>query len=78
MFPLPEKLSVYVVDKLNRIKSTLTDSSGETIVATLNNENDEFDENVGYELSLGSFLQKEMLKESDSKERFALYFAYFI
>ncbi|MBW4359599.1 DUF4270 family protein [Flavobacterium taihuense] len=67
MFPLPEKLSVYVVDKLNRIKATLTNSSGENSVAILNNTNDEFDESVNYELSLGSFLQKEMLKESDSK-----------
>jgi hypothetical protein len=67
MFPLPETLSVYVVDKLNRIKTTLTNSSGKSLVATLNDTNDEFDESVGYELSLGSFLQKEMLKESDSK-----------
>jgi len=67
MFPLPEKLSVYVVDKLNRIKTTLTNSTGENIVATLSNENDEFDESVGYQVSLGSFLQKEMQKESDSK-----------
>jgi hypothetical protein len=67
MFPLPEKLSVFVVDNLNRIKSTLTNSSGVSLAAVLNNKNDEFDENVGYELSLGSFLQKEMLKESDSK-----------
>jgi hypothetical protein len=67
MFPLPEKLSVYVVDKLNRIKSTLTNSSSADIVAVLNNGNDEFDENVNYELSLSSFLQKEILKESDSK-----------
>jgi hypothetical protein len=67
MFPLPEKLSVYVVDNLNRIKTTLADSNGTSLVAVLNNANDEFDETVGYELSLGSFLQKEMLKESDSK-----------
>jgi hypothetical protein len=67
MFPLPENLSVYVVDKLNRFKSTLTNAEGTTVVATLNNADDEFDENVNYELSLGSFLQKEMLKESDSK-----------
>ncbi len=67
MFPLPEKLSVYVVDKLNRLKSALTDSEGLNAVAALNNSNDEFDENVSYEISLGAFLQKEMLKESDSK-----------
>jgi hypothetical protein len=67
MFPLPSTLSVYVVDKLNRIKSTFADSSGATVVATLTGTRDEFDENIGYELSLGSFLQKEILKESDSK-----------
>ncbi len=67
MFPLPQTLSVYVVDKLNRIRSNLTDSGGVTSVATLTNTNDEFDENVDYELSLGTFLQKEMLKESDSQ-----------
>lgn len=67
MFPLPEQLNVYVVDKLNRIKTSLTDASGENLVATLTNDNDEFDESVGYQLSLGSFLQKEMTKDSDSK-----------
>lgn len=67
MFPLPQTLSVYVVDKLNRYKSTLTDATGASVVATLNNSNDEFDENVSYQMSLGAFLQKEMLKESDSK-----------
>lgn len=67
MFPLPEKLSVYVVDKLNRMKSTLNNSSGTAIEAVLNKGNDEFDENVNYELSLSSFLQKEMVKESDWK-----------
>ena len=67
MFPLPETLSVFVVDKLNRIRSTLTDSGGVTSVATLTNTDDEFDENIAYELSLAPFLQKEMLKESDSK-----------
>jgi hypothetical protein len=67
MFSLPEKLSVYVVDKLNRIKTPLVNSSNENLVATLYNGNDEFDETVGYQLSLGAFLQKEMLKESDAK-----------
>jgi hypothetical protein len=67
MFPLPETLSVYLVDNLNRIKSSLTDVAGSAVVATLNQANDEFDENVSYEISLGSFLQKEMLKESDSQ-----------
>lgn len=67
MFSLPESLSVYVVDKLNRIKTTLVNSSNESLVATLYDGNDEFDESVGYQLSLGAFLQKEMLKESDAQ-----------
>jgi len=67
MFPLPEKLSVYVVDNLNRIKTTLTNASGETVTADLYKDTDEFNENTAYEISLGAFLQKEMLKESDSK-----------
>lgn len=67
MFPLPEELSVYVVDKLNRIKTTLTNSAGESMLATLTDDDDEFDEITGYQLSVGNFLQKEMLKESDSR-----------
>ncbi|MGQ7946364.1 DUF4270 family protein [Flavobacterium sp. WC2509] len=67
MYPLPDTLSVYVVDKLNRIKSVFADSNGTTEVAILTNADDEFGENVGYQISLGAFLQKEMLKESDSK-----------
>lgn len=67
MFPLPESLSVYIVDNLNRIRSKLVNSDSESLVATLYDGNDEFDEAVGYQVSLGAFLQKEMLKESDAK-----------
>jgi hypothetical protein len=67
MFSLPENLTVYVADKLNRIKTQLVNSSNENLSATLYNGNDELDETVGYKLSVGSFLQKEMIKESDSK-----------
>jgi hypothetical protein len=68
MFPLPDNLSVYLVDNLNRIKSKLTNANSENVTAVLNNGTDnEFGENVQYELLLGSFLQKEMLKESDKR-----------
>lgn len=66
-FPLSDSLHVYVADKLNRISNTLTSSSGTALYAKLNKQSDEFNENVGYSLSVGGFLQKEMLKQSDSK-----------
>jgi hypothetical protein len=38
----------------------------------LNNENDEFKENVGYSISIGSFLQSELVKQSDSRSSLIL------
>lgn len=67
MFSLPESLSVYVADDLNRMKYTLVNLSSESLSAVLYNGNDEFDEGTSYQLSLSSFLQKEMLKQSDAK-----------
>ena len=66
-FPLSDSLRVYVADKLNRISNTLNNSSGTALYAKLNKKSDEFNENVGYSLSVGGFLQKEMIKQSDSK-----------
>lgn len=66
-YPLPDSLQVYVADKLNRISGTLNTSAGKTLYATLNKKSDEFNENVLYSLSVGNFLQKEMLKQSDSR-----------
>ncbi len=66
-FPLSDSLQVYVADKLNRISGSLNSSSGTALFAKLNKQSDEFNENVGYSLSVGGFLQKEMLKQSDSK-----------
>jgi hypothetical protein len=66
-FPLSDSLQVYVADKLNRIGGVLSDASGGALYAKLNKQSDEFNENVGYSLSVGNFLQKEMLKQSDSK-----------
>ena len=67
LFPLPEKLNVYVVDNLNRSQSQLSDASGNIITANLNATNDEFDENIGYEINISAFLQREMKKNSDLK-----------
>lgn len=64
-YPLPDSLQVYVVDNLNRIKSTLTTSSGATAYAILNTKKDEFNETIGYTVSVGSFLQSELVKVSD-------------
>lgn len=65
-YPLVDSLRVFVADKLNRITGTLN-NSGSATYAVLNKEKDEFNEDVGYSVSIGSFLQNEMIKKSDSK-----------
>lgn len=67
LFPLPQTLGVYLVDNMNRIKSKLTNANNETVTAALNRSDNEFGDDVQYEILLGSYLQKEMLKESDKK-----------
>ncbi|WP_269221746.1 DUF4270 family protein [Flavobacterium sp. IMCC34518] len=67
LFPLPQTLGVYLVDNMNRIKSKLTNANNETVTAALNRSDNEFGDDVQYEVLLGSYLQKEMLKESDKK-----------
>lgn len=71
-YPLVDSLRVLVGDKLNRIKGTLNTIAGNPIYAVLNNTSDEFNENVNYKISIGSFLQTEMLKQSDSKSSLIL------
>ncbi|WP_281235297.1 DUF4270 family protein [Flavobacterium gelatinilyticum] len=66
-YPLADSLQVYVGDNLNRISSSLLNSAGTTVYGILNKKSDEFNENVGYTIPIGAFLQKEMLKTSDSK-----------
>lgn len=65
-YPMPDSLRVFVADKLNRITGTLN-NTGTATYAVLNKEKDEFNENIGYEISIGAFLQNEMIKNSDSK-----------
>ncbi|MFV5698326.1 DUF4270 family protein [Flavobacterium sp. ZT3R17] len=71
-YPLVDSLRVFVGDKLNRIKGTLNTIAGKPVYAILNKTSDEFNENIGYSISIGSFLQSEMLKESDSKSSLIL------
>jgi hypothetical protein len=65
-YPLPDSLRVFVADKLNRITGTLN-STGSSTYAILNTQRDEFNEDIGYKVSIGPFLQNEMIKNSDSQ-----------
>lgn len=71
-YPLADSLSVYVGDNLNRISAALVNSAGTTVYGILNQKTDEFNENVGYTIPIGNFLQKEMLKQSDSRSSLIL------
>ena len=71
-YPLADSLTVYVGDNLNRISGTLVNSAGTSVYGKLSQKSDEFNENVGYSISVGNFLQKEMLKQSDSKSALIL------
>lgn len=71
-YPLADSLKVYVGDNLNRISASLTNSAGTAVYGILNQKSDEFNENVGYTIPIGNFLQKEMLKQSDSRNSLIL------
>jgi len=63
-YPLKDSLIAYVSDHLNRISGTLNNSAGTPLYAILDKSNDEFNEDTGYNIGIGTFLQKEMMKES--------------
>jgi hypothetical protein len=71
-YPLPDSLQVFTCDKLNRIKGSLYNAKGDVLYAVLNKTNDEFNENVEYKISIGAFLQSEMVKQSDNKSSLIL------
>ena len=71
-YPLEDSLRVYVADNLNRISANLLNSAGSTVYGLLNKKSDEFNENIGYTIQIGGFLQKEMWKQSDSKSSLIL------
>lgn len=71
-YPLADSLRIYVADNLNRISSSLVNSAGTAVFGKLNKKSDEFNENVGYTIPIGAFLQKEMLKQSGSRSSLIL------
>jgi hypothetical protein len=74
LFPLKDSLQVYECDNLNRISKVLTNSDGSQKLALLNNTPDEFNENIGYKVNIGSFLHQEMLKTTGAKSNLILAF----
>ncbi|WP_228515206.1 DUF4270 family protein [Flavobacterium sp. MR2016-29] len=71
-YPLSDSLKIYVADNLNRISASLVNSAGTAVYGILNKKSDEFNENIGYTIPVGNFLQKEMLKKTDSKSSLIL------
>nr|WP_294785532.1 DUF4270 family protein [uncultured Flavobacterium sp.] len=71
-YPLPDSIRAYIGDNLNRISGALSNSAGGAVYGHLNQKSDEFNENVGYTFAIGNFLQKEMLKQSDSRSSLIL------
>jgi len=71
-YPLADSLRIYTGDNLNRISGSLLNSAGAVVYGLLNKKTDEFNENVAYSIPLGAFLQKEMLRQSDSKSSLIL------
>lgn len=67
LYPIKDSLQVYECDHLNRISKILTNSDGSQMLAKLNTTPDEFNENIGYKINIGSFLYQEMMKTSGTK-----------
>ena len=61
-----------MADNLNRLSGSLQNSAGTAVFGILNKKSDEFNENVGYTIPIGAFLQKEMLKNTDSRSSLIL------
>ncbi|WP_229655035.1 DUF4270 family protein [Flavobacterium sp. LC2016-23] len=71
-YPLADSIQVHVADNLNRISGTLLSPSGSAVYGIINKKSDEFNENMGYSFRIGNFLQKEILKQSDSRSSLIL------
>ena len=61
-----------MADNLNRLSGSLVNSAGTAVFGILNKKSDEFNENIGYTIPIGTFLQKEMLKSTDSRSSLIL------
>ncbi|WP_375587331.1 DUF4270 family protein [Flagellimonas aurea] len=64
---LRDSLSVYVVDQNNELTSQLLIGGATPVRAMLNTENEEFNE-IHYEISLGSYIEKLLTSERDTEE----------
>lgn len=74
LYPIKDSLQVYECDHLNRISKILTNSDGSQKLAKLNTTPDEFNENIGYTINIGSFLHQEMTKTYGAKSSLILTF----
>lgn len=74
LYPIKDSLRVYKADNLNRISSVLSTSDGSQIYGILNNTPDEFNENIGYEINVSSFLSNEITKTSGNLSSLILTF----
>ncbi|WP_166387684.1 MULTISPECIES: DUF4270 family protein [unclassified Polaribacter] len=63
--PLPEYLSVYIVDHKNRIIQQLTDIDGNTASAILIADTDEFNEDTYYYVNLSGFVEQILYSDTD-------------
>jgi hypothetical protein len=66
-YPLKDSLTVYTANRYNVISNVLYDYNGAQTYAVLNQSIDEFNESMGYQISIGGFLNTELTKESDDK-----------
>lgn len=55
--PLKDSLSVFVIDKKNRIVNQLVDAEEGYVFAVLNEDGDEFNENTYYEIDMSGFVE---------------------
>tara|TARA_R110002050_G_scaffold223338_1_gene359131 strand:+ start:50156 stop:51484 length:1329 start_codon:yes stop_codon:yes gene_type:complete len=70
--PIRNNLAVFLVDKNNAIIEQLYNSSGTGIYATLNRENEEYND-IYYEIPLSSYIEKLLLAERDTHEALILF-----
>ncbi|PCI35839.1 MAG: hypothetical protein COB60_01670 [Flavobacteriaceae bacterium] len=55
--PLPDSLSVYIVDHKNRVLDNLRDQGGNAIYATLNQNENEFNDATYYKVDISAFIE---------------------
>ncbi|OAD42832.1 DUF4270 family protein [Polaribacter atrinae] len=63
--PLPQYLSVYIVDQKNRIIQQLTDIDGNIASAILIEDTDEFNEDTYYYVNLSGFVEQILFSDTD-------------